>query len=100
GVCVCDGVVLAVEPVRRGERRLEARLPLLALERFEERRLLTTDIGPIPVARMELGVDAAAKDVLSEVARGARLLERLLEALVLVPDLAVDVVVSDRRTAG
>src|SRR5204863_9486808 len=43
---------------------------------------------------------AAAKDVLAKVARRARFLERLLEALVLVPDLAVDVVVADRGAAG
>jgi hypothetical protein len=48
------------------------------------------------VVREEVEVDAAAEDVLAEVARGARFLERLLEALVLGPDLAVDVVVADR----
>ena len=48
------------------------------------------------MARVQLEAEARAEDVVAEVAGGARFLERLLEALVDLEDLAVDVVVADR----
>ena len=44
---------------------------------------------------VQLEAEVAAEDVVAEEAGGARFLERFLEALVDVPDLAVDVVVAD-----
>src|SRR5207344_1211585 len=88
---------LAVEAEARGERRLVARLALLALEGFEERCFLAADVGAHSVVRVQVEIEAAAQDVPSEVAGLARFLERLLEDLVLVPDLAVEVVVTHGR---
>ena len=45
---------------------------------------------------VQLEAERRAKDVVAEVARGARLVQGLLEALVVRPDLAVNVVVADR----
>ena len=96
GLGVVDRRGLAVEAEARRERRLEARLALLALERLEQRRLLAADVRAVAVVVVELEGELAAEDVAAEQARLARLAQRLLAALVDVPDLAVDVVVAAR----
>src|SRR6185436_6922536 len=93
---VVDGRRLAIEAVARRKRRLEARLALLALERVEQRGLLAADVGAVARVRIELEAEIRAHDVASQVAGGARLGERFLEALVDLPHLAVDVVVACR----
>ena len=45
GLDVVDGGRRAVEPDIGGERRLQARLALLAFEALEQRRLLAADVG-------------------------------------------------------
>ena len=93
GLGVVDRRRLAVDAEAGRERRLEARLALLALQRFEQRGLFAADVGAEAVEGMQLEVEAAAEDVVAQVAGGAGLVERLFEALVDLEDLAVDVVV-------
>src|SRR6185436_1731660 len=100
GLGVVDGGRLAVEAEARRERRLVARLALLALERLEQRRLLAADVGAEAVVGMQLEVEAAAEDVLAEEPRGPGFVEGLFEDLVLLPDLAVDVVVAHGGADG
>jgi len=47
---------------------------------------------------MEFERKATAQDVPAEIAGGARFLERLLESVVNIPDLAVDIVVAGRAS--
>src|SRR5205085_1467289 len=93
---VVDGRRLAVKPIARGERRLEARLALLAFERFEQRGLFAADVGTVAVMVEELEVEARAEDAVAEVPRAPRLVDGFFHALVLGPDLAVNVVVPAR----
>src|SRR6185295_6251517 len=97
GLGVVDRRRLAVETVAGRERRLEAWLALLAFERFQQAGLLAADVGTEAVEGVQLELEAAAQDVVAEVPRVARLVQRLLEALVDLEDLAVDVVVADGR---
>src|SRR5262249_25072281 len=69
----------AVETVGGGERRLEARLALLALERLEQARLLAADVRARADERLDVDVDAGALDVLAEQPGPVRFLERVLE---------------------
>ncbi len=79
------------------ERRLEARLAGLALERVEQRGLLAADVGAGADESMELEVDAAAADVPAEQPRGIGFGERRFEARHrLAEELAADVVVGRR----
>ena len=64
----------AVQAEVRRERRLEARLALLALERLEQRRLLAADVRAGADERVDVQVDAGAVDVLAEQARPRTLL--------------------------
>ena len=59
----------AVEALDRRERRLQARVAALALERVEQRRLLAADVGAGAAVDDQLEVAVAAEDVLAEVAR-------------------------------
>ena len=49
------------------------------------------------MTRVQLEAAVGAEDLVAEIAGGARFLERFLEALVDLEDLAVDVVVGDLR---
>ena len=94
---VVDRGGLAVQAEVRRERRLEARLALLALERLEQRGFLAADVGAGADERVEVEVDAGAQHVPAEQARRVGLLERRLEARHgLGHELAADVVVADR----
>jgi hypothetical protein len=85
GLGVVDRGGLAVQAEARGERRLEARLALLALEGLQQRRLLAADVGAEAVVGVQLEVEVAAEDVRPRNPPPARLFERLLEDLVDVP---------------
>ena len=50
-----------VEALVRGERRLEARVAALALERVEQRRLLAADVGALPAVDPELEREIRAR---------------------------------------
>ena len=63
---VVDRRRLAVETEARRERRLEARLALLAFERLEERRLLAADVRAVAVMVEEMEAEAGAEDVVAE----------------------------------
>ena len=100
-LCVVDGRRLTVETEGSRERRLEARLALLALERLEQRGLFTADVGAGAHERVEVEVDAAALYVLAEQPRLVGLLHGGLEARNgFAEELATDVVVADGRAHG
>src|SRR5438270_5210749 len=63
---IVDGGRTAIEAGARRERRLEARLALLALEAFEHRRLFAADIGAGAAVDEEVEIVAAAAGVLAE----------------------------------
>src|SRR5690606_10314207 len=92
---VVDVGRLAEHAIARRERRLEARLALLALDRLDQRGFLAADVGAVAVHGMEIEAELAVEQVLAEEAGGTRLVQRRLEHLVVLPDLAVDVVVAD-----
>ena len=71
---VVDGGRRAVEAERGRERRLEARLAGLALERIQQRRFFAADVGAGADERVDVHVDAAALDVLAEQAGRVRFL--------------------------
>ena len=91
---VVDRRRLAVEAEARRERRLEPRLALLAFERFEERGFLAADVGAVAVVIVQVKTEFGALDVGAEEAGLVRFGDRVLHALVGLPDLAVDVVVA------
>src|SRR5229473_1385717 len=85
----------AIEPDRRRERRLQARLALLALEALEQRRLLAADIGAGAAMEIELEIVARATGVLADETGGIGLVDRRPEGLRLVVELAADIDVAD-----
>src|SRR5690606_7954834 len=85
---------LAIQAEARRERRLEARLTLLALERLEQRGFFAADIGAVAVKGVQLEIEARTQDVLAEETGGTGLPERLFEALVDFKGFAENVVVS------
>ena len=94
GLGVVDGRRLAVQAEAGRERRLEARLALLAFQRFEQRSLFAADVGTKAVRRMQLEAEVAAQDLVAQVPSSARLFQRRFEAVVGLEDFAVDVVVA------
>src|SRR5207249_11476650 len=98
---VVDGGGRAVQAEIRRERRLEARLAGLALERVEQRRLLAADVGAGADEGVQVEVDAAPQQVLAEQPRRIGLRERRLEARYrLAEKLAANVVVGHRGVGG
>ena len=104
GLGVVDRGRLAVEAEVGRERRLVARLTLLALQRLHQRGFLAADVGAGAEHVVQVDVDAAAEDVLAQPAVGVGLGGGFLEVLErLVVELAAQVVVADRaacRVAG
>jgi hypothetical protein len=90
----------AVEPDHRREGRLEARVAALALERFEQRRLLAADVGPRAGVHVEVALEARAEDVRTQVAALVGLRHGALQNLLDVPVLAADVDVVVARAEG
>ena len=74
-----------------GERRLQARVAALALERVEQRGLLAADVGARAAVHDEAEVEARAEDVLPEVAGLVGLGQRGVEDVGLLLVLAADV---------
>src|SRR3546814_18075238 len=79
GLDVVDGGRAAVEADGGGERRLQARLALLALQAFQQRGLLAAAVGAGAAVHVDLVVVAAADGVLAEAAGGAGLFARHLD---------------------
>src|SRR6266542_2101150 len=100
GLGIVDRRRFAVEAVACGKRRLEPRQPLLAFERLEERGLLAADIRAVAVMVVQMKGETAAKNVVTEEARPVCFLQRFLTALVFIPDLAVDIVVTALAAHG
>ena len=69
GLGVVDRGGLAVQAVARRERRLEARQPLLAFQRFQQRGFLAADVGAVAVVGVQVEAELRAEDVLAEIAR-------------------------------
>ncbi len=92
---VVDQRRAAVEALDGRERRLQARVAALALERVEQRRLLAADVGAGAAVDDDADVDAGAEDVVAEVAGGVGLGDGGVEAVGDLGVLAADV---DERT--
>src|SRR5690606_41232873 len=73
GFGVVDGGRLAVQAKACRERRFEARLPLLALQRFQQSGFFPANVRAIPMESVELEVEPATQDVVAEEASLARL---------------------------
>src|SRR3569623_2737016 len=89
---VVEGGRLAIQAEACGERRLEARLPLLAFDRFEQCGFLAAEIGAVTMMRMQLEAELGTAQLITEVTGLARLLQRTLEDVLDLVDFAVDVV--------
>ena len=86
----------AVEAGVRRERRLQARLALLAFEAFEQRRLLAADVGAGAV--MDVALEIPAVDVvLADQLGGIGFVDRGLEALAFADEFAAHVDVAGVR---
>src|SRR5882762_8851808 len=98
---VVDGGGRAVQTEIRRERRLEARLAGLALERVEERGLLAADVRAGADEGVQVEVDAAPQHVLAEQSRRIGFRERRLEARYrFAEEFAANVVVGNRGVGG
>ena len=87
----------------RRERRTQPRLAAAPLEGVQPGRLLAADVGARAGVHRDVEVEAAAEDVLAEVARLVRLLHRVQQPPVNMDDLAPQVderVVAVDREAG
>ncbi len=90
GLDIVDGGRRAVEPGVGGERRLQARLALLALQAFQQRGFLAADIGA--GAMMDEKVEVPAVDVvLADQLGRIGLGDRGFEPLALADELAAHV---------
>ena len=87
----------AVQALDGRERRLQARVAALALERVEQRGLLAADVGAGAAVHDEVERVVGAEDALADVAGGARLGHRGVEHVGLVGVLAAD---EDERLVG
>src|SRR6185369_12090417 len=95
---VVDRRGFAIEPVAGGKRRLETRHALFSLQRLQQRGFLSTDVGSPAVMRVQFKTEFRSEDPVAQKTCVARFLERLLEALVRVPDFPVYVVVAHADT--
>jgi hypothetical protein len=89
----------AVEAHVRRERRLQARLALLALKAFQQRRLLAADVGAGAVVHVDVEI-VAVLVALADQAGLIGLVDRQLQRLALADELAADVDVGRDRAHG
>src|SRR5690606_20889936 len=89
----------AIEAHIGRERRLQARLTLLALEALEQRRFLAADIGAGAMVDMDVDVPAALV-VLADQAGLVALVDRPLQRLALADELAAHIDVGRMRLHG
>src|SRR5258708_28353896 len=68
----------------------------LAFERFEQRGLFAANVGAVTVVRMQFEREARTHDVVAKESGATGFFQRLFEAFVDFPDLAVDIVIADR----
>src|SRR6185437_15485515 len=90
----------AEEAVRRGERRLDARIGALPLERLDQSGLLAADVGARAAMHVDLDVEAGAEDVLPDEPGLPRLGDGLLQHPRAVLELAADVDVGSVAADG
>ena len=93
-LCIVDRRRLAIKTEGSRERRLEARLPLLAFDRFEQRSFLATDVGAVAMMGKQLEAEFRTEDLLADKTSCASFVERRFETLVNFPDFAVNIVVA------
>ena len=96
---VVDRRRTAVEAHSGGKGRLHAGHPLLALERFEHRRLFAADIGPGAVMDVEIEWPAV-NIVLADEPRVVGLCDRGLEMMALLDEFAAHVDIGRVRAHG
>src|SRR3546814_13776156 len=78
GLDVVDGGRAAVEADGGRERRLQARLALLAFQAFQQRGLLAADVGAGAAVQVDIVVVAAATGVLADEDGVVGFVDRLL----------------------
>src|SRR5262249_44953491 len=88
------------ETLRGGERRLDARVATLALERLEQPGLLPADVGTGTPVDDDLEIEAGAEDVLADEAGRRGLAHGLPQSLVAEQPLAADVDVGEVALDG
>src|SRR5690606_38859986 len=93
---VVDGGRTAVKADIGRERRLQARLALLALEAFEQRGLLAADIGPRAVMDVDVEIPAAFVAI-AEKAGVVGFVDGALQRLALAHELAAYVDIGGMR---
>jgi hypothetical protein len=91
GLDVVDRRGAAVEAHGGGERRLEARLTLLAFQALEQRGLLAADVGAGTAVDVDVVVKAGVAGVLADQPGLVGLVDRLAHALGLAVELAAHV---------
>lgn len=86
----CLGIVdcrrLAIKTERCRERRLETRLPFLAFNGLQQRRLFATNVGTVAMVGEQFEIESRSKDILTYEPSSPSLIERFLEAFVDFPD--------------
>ncbi len=95
---VVDRGRAAEHAVTGRERRLETRLTLLAFDRLDQRGLFAADISAIAMNGIKIKTEIGTEQLLADEACLASLCQRLLESLVIFPDLAMNIVVTDACT--
>ena len=91
GLQVIDDRRAAIETDDRRERRLEAWIAALALQRLQQRALLAADVGSRAGMHGDLQIVAAAEDILSKQSRRVGFLHGALDLLISLGQFATDV---------
>jgi hypothetical protein len=91
GLDVRDGGGATEESDVGGEGGLQPGLALLALDRLDERRLLSADVSTGSTVKVDVEVVAGTAGVLADETGLVRLLDRLLDVVRLLEELSTDV---------
>src|SRR6516165_4648714 len=94
---IVDGARAPVEPDLGREGRFQAWLTFASFETFEKASLLAADVCTCPAVQVEIEAIAGAAGVFSDQPRGISLVDRCLQTLGLIIELApnVDVAIVD-----
>ena len=98
GFDIVDRGRAAIEAGTRRERRLQARLALLAFQRFDQRGFLAADIGAGPAMQVDVELPAGFGGIVAEKTSGIGLVDGGLKAARLVHELATDIDIGGMRT--
>ena len=97
---VVDDRRLTVEPLGRGKRRAQPRLPQLAFQRLEQGRFFAADVGPRPQVHSHLEAVRGPEQVAAQEAAALEFGDAFLEAPSEIPEFAAAVDVGRRGLGG